>query len=84
MRREPIEGIMTNEHFRQLGMAMFGRRWATETAAGIGISLRHVIRIANNECPVSQRIADEMALLAKQRAAMLADTLAAATGTPAS
>lgn len=58
---------MENRTITELGRLMFGNYWVAQAAEAIGISARHMQRIAANTQPVNPGIARDMIALAHTR-----------------
>lgn len=58
---------MDNLTITALGRAMFGPRWVSEVAREIGVSVRHMQRIAAGSQEVAPGIADDVIVLARSR-----------------
>lgn len=65
---------MTRDQLRQAGEALFGPHWQSPLARALGMSDRHMRRLASGEAPITEGMAaDIRRLLAERRATI--DTL---------
>jgi hypothetical protein len=51
---------MTREELAAIGLAAYGRQWQSALARAIGISARHMRRLASGEKPISEGIAADI------------------------
>lgn len=58
---------MSTEELRELGEAMFGSQWVSETAHALGISVRHMQRLAAGKANITPGIASDLHGLAGYR-----------------
>lgn len=66
---------MTTKLLRDAGEALYGPRWQSELARELGISDRHMRRMASGAADLSPGMATDLWRLAEERAADLDDVI---------
>ncbi len=66
---------MTSKLLRDTGEALYGPRWQTEIARDLGMSDRHVRRIAAGSADLTQGMAADLCRVAEERALALRDVI---------
>jgi hypothetical protein len=62
---------MTTPELHALGEALFGERWQSSLARSLGMSERHMRRLAAGTAEISEGMETEIRALAKQRGKQL-------------
>ncbi len=67
---------MTSKLLKDAGEALYGPRWQSELARDLGISDRHMRRLASGTADLKPGMAMDLWRIAEERAALLDDVIA--------